>query len=249
MSVVGIQIVEPEHEAAFIAGGSVTLRGSITDKPAELKNVSLYYRWYSSLYAAEKDHYAIDDNVQSHPGTPFSPTLGLGSHVITLAASDRPLETDADLEAIQHGGMTGGSEGDAPCVIHVFIANLIAPLNAAVISRAFSILEAEAPGLWGKPVTPSGYEPNDDYHALNRLQYRWEFVPTGPPGGRATIDFIPDFEQYIFDPDTDPTTPRIRYAGALPAALTAAYTLNLHVEDIDGALGGDQTGVSVTVTP
>jgi hypothetical protein len=250
MAVVGIQIVEPEHDAAFIGSGSVTLRGSITDKPAELKNVALYYRWYSSLYVAEKDHYAIDDNVQSHPGTSFSPTLGLGSQAITLAATDRPFETDADLEAVQHGGMTGGSEGDAPCVIHVFIANLIELLDGDTLNRASSTLQAEAPGLWGKEAdTPSGFELNDDYHALNRLQYRWEFVPTGPPAGRATIDFIPDIEQYMFDPITDQTTPRIRYEGALPAALTAAYTLNLHVEDIDGILGGDQTGVNVMVTP
>ena len=184
------------------------------------------------------------------PADPFPTTLGLGTHVITFAAVDQAGETDADLAAIQHGGVTGGSDGDIQCLVHVFIANLIAPLNGAALSRALSVLEAAAPSSWGQATDTAGlYELNDLYHEINRLRYRWEFVPVGPPAGRATIDFIPDDDEYIFDPDTDPTTPRIRYAGALPAALNAAYTLNLHVEDIEGALGGDQASISVTLTP
>ena len=248
MAVVGLEIVEPEHDTPFVGNGSATFIGGITALPEELDTVPLYYRWYSSLFPADKDRYSINGAALTDPADPFPTTLGLGTHVITLAAVDRAGETDADLEAIQHGGVTGGSDGDTQCLVHVFIANLIAPLNEADLSRALSVLEAAAPSSWGQATDTAGlYELNDLYHEVNRLRYRWEFVPVGPPAGRATIDFIPDIDEYTFDPDTDPITPRIRYAGALPAALDAAYTLNLHVEDIEGALGGDQASISVTL--
>ena len=76
------------------------------------------------------------------PADPFPTTLELGTHVITFAAVDRAGETDADLEAIQHGGVTGGSDGDTQCLVHVFIANLIAFANIGLTGFLVSSLSA-----------------------------------------------------------------------------------------------------------
>ena len=249
MAVVELEIVAPKNNTPFTGDGSAVFTGAIKALPEELNNVQLYYRWYSSLFPADKDRYSMNAAALTDPGESFFTTLGVGTHAITFAVVDQAGETDSDLEAVQHGGVTGGSDGDAQCLVHVFIADLIEPANGAELSRALSILEAAAPISWGKESdTTSIYELNDLYHEANRLRYRWEFVPVGLPTGRTTVDFIPDPDQYTFDPKTDPLKPRIRYTGPLPTALDADYTLNLHVEDMDGELGGDRASIDVTVS-
>lgn len=252
MSVVELEITQPAHDTPFFGNSSITFRGATTDLPQELAGVPLYFRWYSSLFPAEKDRYSINLTAFSNPDDPLVWTPGPGTHVITFAVTDQPGETDADLEAVQHGGVTGGSDGDSQCIVHVFKADMVAPVGSPALDKASSILEAEAPALWGKPTDTEGvYELNSDYHDLNRLQYRWEFVPSGSLAGRNTINFIPAPEQYTFippeDPDLEPTV--IHYEGALPADLDGQYTLFLHVEDKDGVLGGDRTnGLAVNVS-
>jgi hypothetical protein len=250
MAVVDIQITAPAHDTGFFGTGQVSFQGTVTALPAELDGVALYYRWYSSLFPAEKGRYAMNPDALTDPAGPYEGALGVGTHVITLAAFDRPGETDADLDAVAHGGMTGGSDGDDKCVIHVFIADIIFPGDGAVLSRSGSTLEARAPVLWGKPDDDTGlFAPNDDYHALNRLRYRWEFQPLGRPAGRNTVSFTPALEDYTFIPETDPSMTRIRYGGALPPELTGQYALVLHVEDSQETLGGHTASIRVTVTP
>jgi len=250
MSAVELQIAEPVHDTPIIGRSPVTFKGAITRLPEELAGVTLYYRWYSSLFPAEKDRYSINPTALTDPGAPFVWTPGLGTHVISFAATDRPGETGADLEAVQHGGVAGGSQGDGRCLIHVFRANLVSPVDGAALDRTNSTLEAEAPAQWGKATdTPGVYEPNSDYHDLNRLHYRWEFAPIGAPPDRSTVSFSPSLEQLTFDPEPDtPSGPIVvRYQGALPSQLAGQYRLTLHVKDRDGILGGDQTRITVTV--
>lgn len=154
MAVVELEIVEPKNNTPFIGDGSVVFTGGIKPLPEELNNVQLYYRWYSSLFPADKDRYSMNVAALTDPGESFFTTLGVGTHAITFAVVDRAGETDADLETVQHGGVTGGSDGDAQCLVHVFIADLIEPVNEAELSRALSILEAAAPISWVKNRIP-----------------------------------------------------------------------------------------------
>jgi len=251
MSAVELQIVEPAHDKAFFGDASVTFRGAITlPLPDALAEVTLYYRWYSSLFAgdATNNRFSINEVALTSPDSPHTKELGVGTHVISFAAIDQPGETAADLEAAQHGGVTGGSVGEGQCLIHVFKANIVAPLDGGTLHKATDALEAEAPMAWGKPVEEdSGYEPNLDYDKVNRLQYRWVLVPTGAPPGRHTITLIPTLVQLTFDPETDPVV--IRYSGPFPADLDGNYTLNLYVEDKQGTLGGHQASIAVLVEP
>jgi hypothetical protein len=246
MSAIGLGIVEPAHNAAFTGTPSVTFRGKVTLLPDELAGVTLYYRWYSSLFSGSGEdiadkRFAMNDVghiVLTDPGTAYVQTLGMGTHVISFAATDQPDETSASQAAVQHGGVTGGSEGDAQCVIHVFRANLLAPAAGDLLSRANSTLEAEAPALWGiKIAEPDIYEPNEEYHKLNRLQYRWRFAPVGAPPNRPAVNFAPSLQDLKFL--TEPAAPvtRVRYQGTLPNTLNGQYTLTLHVEDKEGELG------------
>lgn len=247
MAVVEMKITSPQNNSAFYGNGSgILLRGEVKNLPPELVEMPLYYRWYDSFFTAEKERYSVNASALSNPQTGFTLSLVLGSHAITLAATDVPGETDADLETIQHGGITGGGDGDNACVVHVFIANMIPPVSP--MSRAGSVLEAEAPILWGQPIpdTPD-FVLNESYHAINRLQYRWRFQPSGGPAGRSTVDFIPANDAYVFIPPADPIPALIRYNGRLPEELEGNYTLRLHVEDAQSELG-DHTSGSVAVT-
>jgi hypothetical protein len=262
MSAVGLAIVEPTHNRAFTGTPSVTFRGELTDVPEEVEGVTLYYRWYSSLFSGSEVDIAqerfamnvVEGVVLTDPESAYIPAqpLGIGTHVISFATTDQSDETAAAQEAVQHGGVTGGAEGDGQCIIHVFKANLLTPGSGALLSRASSILEAESPALWGIEIDGTGvYEPNEEYHKLNRLQYRWTFTPVGAPSGRATVDFVPTVAQLVFQqPATATEVKRLRYQGALPSELTGRYNLTLHVEDKEGQLGGHtMTVTNIQVGP
>jgi hypothetical protein len=259
MAAVELEIVAPVCDTAFIGAVSTQLRGAVKPLPAQLQATTLYYRWYSNLFvgAPDQDRFSINPAALTDPQTPYGVTLGIGSHVIALAATDRPGEGAADMEAVQHGGVTGGSEGDGRCVVHVFVANMLWPegqVSPYPISRSNCRLEAEAPLQWGKPDLETGViVPNDAYHDenVNRLQYRWRFDPTGPPAGRSSFELVPDLEQLSFvvtDNNDDPVDPvRVRYQDPLPVTLSGSYTLTLFVEDHQGQLGGDIAVVPVVV--
>ncbi len=256
MAAIGLRIEEPVHNTAFTGNQAVTLRGAITQQPPEAAQVSFHFRWYSSVFSGDQDDitqekFAIN-NVEgvaiTDPGFSYSPNppLGMGTHVISFAATDQPGETSAEQAAVQHGGVTGGSEGAGQCIIHIFRANLVKPTNNELLSRATSTLDAEAPATWGMGTgTPHVYAPNAEYHKHNRLRYRWQFTPVGAPFNRPPIVLTPAVDELIFlpPPEAGPL-PLVRYGAPLPADLTAGYNLTLHVDDIQGVLGGD----SMTVT-
>jgi hypothetical protein len=256
MAAISLRIDAPAHHEAFEGNEAVTLRGAFVTPPPDLGGATLFFRWYSSLFsggetAVEQEKFAIN-NVEgveiTDPEFAYTPTppLGIGTHVISFAATDQPGETTAEQEAVQHGGVTGGAEGDGRCIIHVFRANLISPPNNAVLSRAGSTLEAEAPATWGVETdTPGVFTPNDEYHKHNRLRYRWQFTPAGAPANRQPLAFIPEVDELIFDPPQTATErPIVRYQGPLPATLTGGYNLSLHVEDAEEELGGHSTAVT-----
>lgn len=245
MAAVELRIVEPENDAAFAGSPTVTFRGAFEKEPPD---VPLFYRWYSSLYLdATQGQYAMNVDALTEVEAPFDAGLPVGSHVITFAASDRAGETDADFQAVQNGGVTGGLVGDRRCVIHVFKARVLAPLGGDV-ARAGLTVAAEAPAVWaGSDDGQPPYTLNEDYQAYNRLRYRWRFEPIGAPADRPTLEYTPAPEDFGFDPETPPA--RLTYQPALPTTATGSYRIVLFVEDaLDQGLPQERDEVTVNLT-
>lgn len=250
MSAVALTIVQPQNGALFSQGESqVRMVGQVGELPAELVGVNLFYRWYSSLFPSQKDRYSINVNALNDPSAPFDAPLGVGTHAITLAASDQAAETESAQNATSHGGVAGGSQGETQCVIHLFKATLVAPKPPnTTLNRASTTLDAEAPLQWGrkKAGVENVFEPNPDYHGINRIRYRWRFSPN-PADGRAAADLVPPVETLTFVPPG--TMPLVRFAGPLPSVLgTGNYTLTLRVEDKNNPNVGHQTSQAVVLT-
>ena len=249
MTAVALTIVQPADGTVFHQGETqVRLVGQVGPLPAELAGVPLHYRWYSSLFPSQKDRYSLNAAALSNPATPFDAPLGPGSHAITLAASDQAGETESAQNAARHGGVTGGAAGAGKCIIHLLRAVLVTPAAAGEpLSKAAGTLEAEAPLQWGRKIGATNtYEPNPDYHALNRLRYRWRFVPT-PADGRATATLDPPASALTFVPPG--VRPLVRYQGPLPTALgLGGYTLTLRVEDTGNSAVGHEVSRPVTIT-
>ena len=244
-----LTIVQPANGAVFHQGETqIRLVGQVGPLPAELVGIPLFYRWYSSLFPSQQDRYSIHATALSDPAVPFDAPLGPGSHAISLAASDRSGETATDQNTTSHGGVTGGAAGATQCIIHLLRAILVAPAApGATLSKANSTLEAEAPLHWGRQIGTTGtYEPNPDYHGLNRLRYRWRFDPT-PADGRASATLDPAVSALTFVPGTQPL---VRYHGPLPAALgLGSYSLTLRVEDTANGAVGHEVSRPVTLAP
>jgi hypothetical protein len=250
MSAVELTIVQPQNGAVFSQGETqVRMVGQVGELPAELVGVELYYRWYSNLFPSRKDRYSIHEDALSDPAVPFDAPLGVGTHIITLAASDQAAETQSAQNATRHGGVAGGSQGEKQCVIHLFRATLVFPgAPNTPLNRANSTLDAEAPLQWWrtKPGTTDVYELNPDYHKINRIRYRWRFAPN-PADGRAAADLVPSVETLSFVPPGP--MPLVRYAGPLPSGLgTGSYTLTLRVEDKNDPNVGHQSSRAVVLT-
>jgi hypothetical protein len=252
MAAVGLRIIEPENDAAFTGIPTVIFRGAVIDLPATLAAQPLYFRWYSSLHSPPPGHYSMSDAL-TDAATPSPELMGMGSHVITFAASDRSGETDAEFEAMQHGGVTGGLKGESRCLIHVFKANILAPLGGSV-SRTGIVLGAEAPPAWAKSVDNDGEPPyalDEDYHGYNRLRYRWRFEPVELPAGRPILEFIPEASELQYVPATGPDPCQVDYTPSplLPATATGSYRIVLYVEDaMAEGIGRHQAEVLVTLT-
>jgi hypothetical protein len=116
--------------------------------------------------------------------------------------------------------MTGGPPGivPTPCLIHVLVADM--KTTAATLSKAGSLLVAEAPPQWD----------NADYQKTsNQLRYRWIFSPSGLLAGQAPVDFMPALKF-----DNTGNVPVVKYQGALPDVLDLGdYLLTLRVERSD----------------
>jgi hypothetical protein len=250
MSAVELTIVQPQNGAVFFQGETqVRMVGRVGELPAELVGVNLFYRWYSSLFPSLENRYSINASALGDPAVPFDAALGVGTHAISLAASDQAAETKDAQNATSHGGVAGGTQGETQCLIHLFRATLVAPAPNTTLNRASNTLEldAEAPLQWWrtKPGTTNVYELNPDYREINRIRYRWRFAPN-PADGRAAADLVPSVEALIRPPVA---TSRVRYPGPLPSGLgTGNYTLTLRVEDKNDPSVGHQTSRAVVLT-
>jgi hypothetical protein len=260
VSAIELTIVQPSAPDTVIVGAAasaVSLAAAIAAPlPPELAGVALFYRWYSSLFRAAKDRYSLNVVGLSDPSQPFVAPLKVGTHVITFAASDQSGETDAAQEQTRHGGVTGGSQGPSRRLVHALVANPVNPspspaLPIPTLPRQSSTLEAEAPLQWGRKIgNTNNYEPNPDYHAINRIRYRWRFTPLGGPAGRDAADLVPSLDQLEFDPGPPADLrPVVRYQGPLPDALdTGNYTLTLRVEDVNNDAAGHDISRPVILT-
>jgi hypothetical protein len=235
MAVVNLQILEPAHNSDRFGPSATRLRGAVlsTGHPA------LTFKWYSSLVpppAGLKDASIPGSN--SLDFTLPSPGLPVGSQVITFSAKDVAGDTPADLAAVQNAGMAGGPAAPAnpaPCVIHVYIAAIIAPAANATLSKTSATLIATAPRRWNEP----------EYQQINALRFRWRFTPRGTPAGRPSADLIPSFAQLAFDANAL----RVTYTGPLPAALGIGnYTLALRVEKTSNPALGHEVSRPVVLT-
>ena len=235
MGVVTLRIIEPENDQNYSEGTTtVRLRG----EQVSTGHAALFFKWYSNLATAPVST-SLD----------FTATLPIGSQVLILSAKDVAGESVAELHSVRHAGMAGGPPLVpppplySPCLIHVMVASIQAPSDGATLSKANSLLTAEAPPQWG----------NGEYQAsVNRLQYRWRFTPSGLPAGRGSADFMPAL---VFDPpgvppnDAPGAVPRVRYQGPLPAGLgTGAYVLSLRLERIDNPVVGHEVSRNVVLT-
>jgi hypothetical protein len=247
---ISLVIQAPTHRQSFVGAGvatsvNVTLRGAITattfPNPAALLRT-----WYSSLQGSigTTDIVSVD--------------LAVGSHIITYTAKDKsdvgvPPAQLADLyRSVQHIGAAGGppdpppANGE-PCVIHVLIANMLAPgAGVTTLSKSNPVLEAQAPLQWAK--YPQYSEPDPNYHAVNQVRYRWFFQRVSPVGPVIELD-VQGGNALRLQPPSGTLPSRLRFMGALPAALVtgAAYTVRLRVEYQDNSALGHQVARVVTL--
>ena len=239
MAVVAVQILDPSHDASMVGAASVRLRGVLVSTG----HPPLTYKWYSTLIGAPTPT-DPDTSIRVPPGgnpLDLQHPLPLGSQILTLAAKDRPGETEADLQLVTHAGMAGGPAAPGviqPCVVHMLRATILAPTAGAGLSRANATLEAEAPALWASA----------DYQAINQLQYVWRFTPVGNPPGRHSGEIAPGAPSALFDGTTPP--PRLRWSGALPSMLdTGPYALTLRVQRSTSPATGHEQSIAVTLVP
>ena len=245
MAFIELHIEEPKNNAAIIAAivgaTAESFRGSV-NVPPEAMGIALYYRWYSSLNTkVKKDKYSMNTGALTSADAAYThPTMDMGSHVITFAASDRQGEQDEDFQAMEHGGVTGGEKGESRCVIHVFKSNILAPQTGASISRANVALTAEAPSVWG----------NINYHAYNRLSFRWTLEPLGEPSGRSSFDSgkLTTEPTLAFFNGDGTNLPRVIYRPVLPVRATGDYKITLLVGDVrEPGIGDQQSSINVSI--
>jgi hypothetical protein len=237
MAAITLSIVKPAHGTVFTGTSPVGLQGGPVTPPPEAAGVALHYRWYSNLHPAIKENeYGLDPAGLSDPTVVYEHPLGVGTHILTFAATDQQSQSTEALKAVKHGGVTGGPpDAPHPCVVHVLRATIVAPPSGATLSKASSTLEARAPVLWDDP----------QYVKHNRVAFRWRLDPT-PADGRAAGTLPPPGTALVFDkPDTGPV---LRHQGKLPAALgVGAYRLTLRVELADDPAVGHESSIPVVI--
>lgn len=190
------------------------------EMPPELENTALYYRWYSSSFSGLSSDgkkvlfYSMHKEALTNIETPYRHTLGFGSHIITLAASDQPGESKKDLKKIKHGGVTGGAQGEHPCIIHILKAKIISPKEGSILPRSGFTLRAEAPVAWL----------NEHYRCLC---YRWRLVPVGEPIDRPSFDS--NKMAFAFFEEGQPRTVSYRFDPKLLKDAIGGYQLILIV--------------------
>lgn len=237
MPVVSLRIEEPSNGTTVVGSVAVRLHGTLVSQGPP----PLFYKWYSSLVGpSDLSKKPPDASIQPPAGADplnFLTLLPVGSQVVTLAAKDVAGDTEAALKTVKNVGMAGGPAAPgnaAPCVVHVLIAKIVAPISGATLSKANATLAASGPSTWF----------DDDYKKVNQLQYRWKFNPQGDPPGRKPAEMTPEFPT----PTPNPRKEEVRYTGALPAALsTGNYSLTLRVENKPNPAVGHEVSIPVVL--
>lgn len=239
MSVVKLNIIEPEHNHNYVGTRNVRFRGELESSG----HGTLFFKWYSNNWDKDPRVTPLGTSLD------FASDLPVGSHVIMLSAKDVAGESVANLQSVQHSGMGGGPPlvppppDYKPNLIHVLVAGMQSPAaDGATLSKAHSLLAAQAPPQWG----------NQEYQSTtNRLQFRWLFAPV-PADGRnaAEINAGMFFDKPGVPPNDAPdAVARLRYEGPLPAALgTGSYRLTLRVERKDNTAIGHEVSRNVVLT-
>lgn len=232
---VALEILEPANDANFTGTASVRLRG----RQVSTGHPPLFFKWYSSQVAPPSGSNDASIRVPAG-GTNFDMTVALpiGTQIITFTTKDQPGESVNEMRNVSNAGMAGGPAPAAksPCMIHVVLANLLAPASGATVSKAAATLELRAPPQW----TDAAFQ------AINQVTFRFRFIPTGAPAGRPTVNFTPQLE--FKNPDPDP--PRLRFIGSLPAGLaTGNYQLTLLAEKTGDNPAVHQVSRAVNVVP
>jgi len=265
MSTVSLQILSPAHNTTFVsaAADTVNLRGEVT----QATSGTLYYKWYSSLnnpagINSPQDAAKAALNWPNHNALALTVPLAVGSHILTFTAKDVEGESLADLQAVQLAAVAGGPpKAQQPCLIHVFRATMItAPGSPAPLplGQGNAVLMAEAPLKWSKKDAQGNFVWDDEYHAINRIRYRWRFEPgaggppiAGLPALNASDGEIAAFQSHLqFQPIGNDHPPYLRYQGSLPTALqvNTIYRLVLRVEDTQPPHTGDEAWLPVVIT-
>jgi hypothetical protein len=259
---IGLTIHEPTHGLQVAAEGAATtvsirLRGEIINTTHPDPKL-LFRKWYSSL--VDKPLGTVDLTTA---------VLPVGTHIITYTVKDKNEDGVPEdqlvalFKSIEHFGATGGppepSPADGrPCVVHVLAANILAPADAADLSKANATLEAQAPLQWGKYEKNAEAYPERDpaYHALNKVRYRWFFTRISPAGPPIELDVQFGNGMTLIPPHDAPASkvdppPRLRYTGALPGSLVVnqQYRLTLRVEHADEPHQGHEISRTVTIKP
>jgi hypothetical protein len=252
---IGLEIQQPLHEQVVVGTGTATtanvaLQGRIVattfGNPA-----GLFRKWYSSL---GKDVLGTSDQL--------AVPLAVGSHTITYTVKDKnedgvpPAQLEALFKSVEHIGATGGPSDPPPadgrpCVVHVLIANILAPLNGANLSKNGAVLEAQAPLQWGKYVDGAAVYAERDpaYEAVNKVRYQWFFARVTPPGARIELDVKGGNAMVLVPPASAGELPRLRYSGGLPPAVVVGqqYVVTLRVEHADNAAQGHEVARTVMI--
>jgi hypothetical protein len=252
---ISVEIEQPVHGQILVGTGvattaSVPLQGKVVATTFADPS-ALFRKWYSSLGGG-----TLGTSDQ------FTAALAVGSHTITYTVKDKnedgvpPNQLEALFKSVEHIGATGGPPAPPPpdgrpCVVHVLIANLLAPTNGANLSKANAILEAQAPLQWGKYVAGAAAYPEPDpaYQAVNKLRYRWFFTRVSPPGAPIELDVQGGTGMVLIPPANNSELPRLRYGGALPPAVIVGqqYSVTLRVEHVDDATQGHAVTRTVTI--
>lgn len=250
-----LEIEQPGHGQVFVGAGAATtanvaLKGRIVATTFG-NPPGLFRKWYSSL---GQDVLGTSDQLVA--------PLAVGSHTITYTVKDKnedgvpPAQLEALFKSVAHIGATGGPPDPAPadgrpCVVHVLIANLVAPLNGANLGKANPVLEAQAPLQWGKYVDGAAVYPERDpaYAAVNKVRYRWFFTRVNPPGTRVELDVQGGNAMVLVPPASGGEVPRLRYSGGLPPAVVVGqqYVVTLRVEHADDAALGHEMARTVMI--
>jgi len=252
MPEIALQIDQPANGATFVpavAETTVQVAMSGTVLSTDHEPAPLFFVWYSS----------VDGELER--ATAITPSLSVGTHVITFTAKDQNDDgvAEEDLralyESVVHIGAAGGAppESEAPRVIHVFKAHMVAPTGGASLSISNPDLEAQAPVNWAELVAegpPREYGGKSErYHAVNALRYRWLLLRVGDPvADTVEVDLRDGDALELFEADANRPT-RLRFTGTLPGSLIVgdSYEVTLRVEHEDDPSIGDQVTLTVTM--